>query len=112
MASGLRNGDSAAFERYTPNDYTATVASGQLVTKQQTLQFHKNNKYESFDLDDLAVRSYGDVAVVTGRVHQKGTTGQKEGLDIQARFTSVWAKMNGRWMKVAMHLSDVPPKIQ
>ena len=59
---------------------------------------------------DLKVRTYGDVAVVNGRVIEKVKTKEKEA-EIQYRRTTVWVKRQGRWQCVSFHGSRIlqPP---
>jgi ketosteroid isomerase-like protein len=57
--------------------------------------------YEAFDVDDLAVRIYGDTAVVTGRSSPKGRTAKGEPIRGQYRFLRVWVKRGGSWQVVA-----------
>ena len=57
--------------------------------------------YEAFDVDDLAVRIYGETAVVTGRSTPKGRNAKGEPIRGQYRFLRVWVKRDGRWQAVA-----------
>jgi ketosteroid isomerase-like protein len=58
-------------------------------------------RYEALDVDDLAVRVYGDTAVVTGRTTPRGTTAKGEPMTGRYRFMRVWVKEKGRWHAVA-----------
>ena len=51
--------------------------------------------YVTFDVDDLAVRIYGDTAVVTGRSTPKGRNAKGEPIRGQYRFLRVWVKQRG-----------------
>jgi hypothetical protein len=68
IASGFRNGDSSAFERYVSNDYSSTNASGQIVTKQQSLQSLKNPNLADRELAEWASQMRLIVAKVNGEV--------------------------------------------
>jgi ketosteroid isomerase-like protein len=61
---------------------------------------------ESFAYADVSVRTYGDVAVMQSRWHQRarlrGDDWSGEGL-----LTDVWVRRDGRWQVVARHSSLV-----
>jgi hypothetical protein len=56
----------------------------------------------SYSIDGLAVRFYGDTAVVTGH---EATTGA--GVASQGRFTHVWVHRQGRWRLVAIQRTEI-----
>lgn len=102
LAEATARNDTAALERNYADDYTFTNPSGVVLTKAQRIAATKSGdlKFESFSNDEVNVRVYGDVAVVTGRSTLKG---QLKGQDIsgQYRFTSVYVNQGGRWQAVA-----------
>jgi ketosteroid isomerase-like protein len=106
------NGDRAFYERVLAADFTHTSHSGQFKTRAQWLAENKfDNRpghpqpgktyYEAFEVDDLAVRVYGETAVVTGRSTPKGRTAKGEPIRGRYRFLRVWVKRDGRWQAVA-----------
>ncbi len=92
-----------AFDRLMADDFTHTNQSGKFRTKAQWLANHKPGRsaYDAFEVDDLAVRVYGDAAVVTARSTPKGRTSTGEPITGQFRFLRVWARRDGRWQAVA-----------
>jgi ketosteroid isomerase-like protein len=105
-------GDRAFYERVLAADFTHTSHSGQFKTRQQWMAENKFDNqpgkpqpgktyYEAFELDDLAVRIYGETAVVTGRSTPKGRTAKGEPIRGRYRFLRVWVKRGGRWQVVA-----------
>jgi len=100
--------DTAFLEEHTADDYTFITPRGVLTTKAQMLAAFKSGetKLQSYDLDDLKVRIYGDTAVVNGRSTQKG---QAQGQDAtgQYRFTRVYVKQSGRWQSVALQSTRI-----
>ncbi len=104
--------DRAFFERALAADFTHTSHSGKFKTRAEWMAENKfaNSKEESkagktayvtFDVDDVAVRIYGDTAVVTGRSTPKGRNAKGEPIRGQYRFLRVWVKRQRRWQVVA-----------
>ena len=63
---------------------------------------------EVAELSDLRVRIRGNVAVVTGAYHEKGTSNRKP-YEYHDRLTDVWVKVGNSWRVLASHYS-VPLK--
>jgi uncharacterized protein (TIGR02246 family) len=106
----ILNGDAAALERMTSDDYTFITLRGDLRTKSDIVKGFqsKSFKYDSRTISDLRVRVFGDTAVVTGRSTQKGTEGGKD-YSGDYRFTRVYVKQNGRWITVALQATLIEP---
>jgi ketosteroid isomerase-like protein len=105
-------GDRAFYERVFAEDFTHTSHSGKFKTRAEWMAENKfedrqgkpdagKTVYEAFEVDDLAVRIYGDTAVVTGRSAPKGRTAKREPMRGQYRFLRVWVKRAGTWQVVA-----------
>jgi ketosteroid isomerase-like protein len=105
-------GDRGLFDRVLAGDFTHTSHSGQFKTRAEWMAEDKvdsrqgkpqagKTTYEAFDVDDLAVRIYGETAVVTGRSTPKGRNARGEPIRGQYRFLRVWVKRDGRWQVVA-----------
>ena len=105
-------GDRGLFDRMLAGDFTHTSHSGQFKTRAEWMAEDKvdsrqgkpqagKTTYEAFDVDDLAVRIYGETAVVTGRSSPKGRTAKGEPIRGQYRFLRVWVKRDGHWQVVA-----------
>ena len=62
--------------------------------------------FSAFDSDDLRIRLYGEAAVATGRIVEKG---EMKGRDISGRhrFTRVFVKRQGRWQMVATQVTPI-----
>jgi ketosteroid isomerase-like protein len=50
-------------------------------------------------VDDVAVRVFGDAAVVTGRTVARGNS--PGAAPVELRFTDVFVRQDGRWLAVA-----------
>jgi hypothetical protein len=112
LSRAVVSGDRAFFERALAADFTHTSHAGKFKTRAEWMAEDKfenrpgqpqtgKTTYEAFDVDDLAVRIYGDTAVVTGRSTPRGRTAKGEPMRGQYRFLRVWVKRDGRWQVVA-----------
>jgi ketosteroid isomerase-like protein len=65
-----------------------------------------DRRIESGSVDDLNVRIFGEIAIVTGRSVLAGTYKGKHASIVQ-RFTDVFAMRDGRWQAVASQGTQV-----
>ena len=112
LSRAVVTGDRAFYERVFAEDFTHTSHSGKFKTRAEWMAENKfenrqgkpdagKTVYEAFEVDDLAVRIYGDTAVVSGRSTPKGRTAKGEPMRGQYRFLRVWVKRHGTWRVVA-----------
>jgi ketosteroid isomerase-like protein len=111
FSQAVVRGDRAFYNRVLADDFTHTSHSGLFKTRAQWLAESKSSDkpdanpgtthYDALDVDDLAVRIYGDTAVVTGRTTPKGRNAKGEPMTGQYRFLRVWVKQRGEWQVVA-----------
>lgn len=98
------NGDASTLERVFADDYTFTNPFGDVMTKEQVLSDVRsgNIKFQSWDIDDVRLRTYGDAAISSGHVTMRA---QRYGHDISGEYrgTWFWVKNRGRWEPVAGH---------
>ena len=106
----ILNGDAAALERMTADDYTFITLRGELRTKSEIVKGFQSGsfKYESRQISDLNIRAYGNTAVVTGRSNQKGMENGKD-YSGDYRFTRVYVRQNGRWLTIALQATVIKP---
>ena len=108
ISVALERSDIAALDRIYADSYTLVNESGELITKAPRLAAIKSGelKLESVGFDDVNVRTYGNTAVATYRVTQKG---QLKGQSIggQLRATSTYVKTKGRWQVVAAQITRI-----
>ena len=92
--------DRATMERLMADDYLYTHSNGTVANKAQDIAetISPDSKWTAVKSDDLKVRVYGDVAVITGL----GTlTGSAKGYQPgPRRFTDLWVRRNGRWQSI------------
>ena len=105
-AEALQKRDQAAIDRIVARDWMLTDPEGALITKGQADADLNSGalKFESFKLDAMTVRVYGDTAVVHGLETEKSSYKGKD-TSGQYRFTDVFVKRNGRWQAIATHVT-------
>jgi ketosteroid isomerase-like protein len=111
LARAVVHPDRALYDRLLADDFTHTSHSGAFKSRAEWMgedKFGDNaaprpgrTSYEAFEVDDLAVRVYGDTAVATGRTTPKGVDAKGQPIRGRYRFLRVWVKRHGRWQAVA-----------
>ena len=94
--------DRATIDALLNDDWRVTDPAGQVLTKAQVMKEldSGDRKLESGSIDDVDVRLYGNVAVVTGRTEATGSY-QGNKATVRLRFTDVFVKRKGTWRAVA-----------
>ena len=110
LANAERKGDVAFLAHTLADDFVGIGPRGFILTKDEWLARHKSGdlRYESFELDEVKIRVYGDAAVLTGR---ETTKVKYRGQDQQGQFrtTEVFVKQDGRWRLAGLQLSPIAP---
>lgn len=102
--NALVAGEVKVLDRILADDLIYIHSSGLVDTKASFIQSIKSGalKYEAMDHDDLAVKMFPDLALITGKTDVKvrsgGPTGELRGLRL--RFTCIYARKGGRWQMV------------
>jgi ketosteroid isomerase-like protein len=106
-------GDASFLEKYLADDYIAVGEGGTIVTKDQTIQAFKSGavKYESIDVHDTKIRTYGNTAIVDSLATVKVTSNGKP-ISGDYRATFVWVKQKGNWKRVSFQATQVTPQSQ
>jgi ketosteroid isomerase-like protein len=91
-------------------DFLITVEDGNTYSKQGYITHTADSsvKVEVAELTDLKVRVRGNLAIVTGAYHERGTSNRKP-YEYHDRLTDVWVKSGNTWEVIASHYS-VPTK--
>ena len=101
LAASWKQGDCDAWGANLDPQWSVIHVTGAIMTKAQLMELCKapESRFETFNIDELAVRSFGDAAVVTGRtlVTTRGATPQT----VRLRFTDVFVRRSERWLIVA-----------
>ena len=100
--------DRATFEPMLAEDYVYIHSNGSMTNKAQEIaeSMSADAKWTASKLDNLRVRIYGDVAVVTGI---QTLTGSAKGyVSGPRRFTDLWVRRGGRWQTIGGESTLVP----
>ena len=97
----LIRADWKVVEHLEADDLVFTNADGSVTHKSDDVGSIKSGdeQFKSIDMSDVKVQDFGSVAVVTGKLVDKGRYKTAD-LSGTYRFTHVWAKRNGRWQLV------------
>ena len=108
-ARAVQQGDMTALEAIIAHDYVGTTASGQVQSKAEYLADFGTGDRRVFMLttEDLDVRIYGHVSVLTHGGHAQG---EFRGQPVAGafRWTHVFVERDGRWQAVANHVTTIP----
>jgi ketosteroid isomerase-like protein len=105
-------GDTDFLRATLVEDFVGVGPRGFTLTIEQWLDRHEagNLQYESFGLDEVQVRTYGDAAVAVCRQSAEGVYEDENGrYDIQEQFrlTLVLVRQQGRWRLAGLQLSPI-----
>ena len=106
-AAAEQRGDAAFLESALTDDFVGVGPLGFMLIKEQWLgRFVGGLSYESFTVDELETRFYGDAAVATCRQVQAG---EFQGNDVGEEFraTLVFAEEGGSWVLAGWHASPI-----
>lgn len=108
-ARAVQQGDVRALDTIIADDYVGTTASGHVQSKADYLADFSTGNRRVFTLttEDLDVRIYGDVAVLTHGGHARG---ESRGQPVAGafRWTHVFVERDGRWQAVANQVTTIP----
>jgi ketosteroid isomerase-like protein len=104
-----RTKDAATLKRIIAEDWVATDDKGKILNREQyTSQTTSNpDVIQSNENFDMQVRVYGDTAVVTGGLTDRGTRNGTAYLDTY-RWTDVFVKRGGHWQAVVSQWAKFP----
>lgn len=110
-AAELR-GDVASLGEILADDFVGVGPRGFMLSRDEWISRHETGslKYESFGLDEMQVRLYGDAAVAVCRQSAVGVYEGEHGrfdLNEQFRATLVSVREEGRWLLAGLQLSPI-----
>lgn len=103
--------DFAAMERLFGEDLVYTHSSSALDNKATYIDSMRSGtvKYRVMDRSDVAVRTYGCVAILTGKADFDVTV-KGEDISVALRFHTVWVKRDRGLEFVSWQATRIPPK--
>jgi beta-lactamase class D len=110
-ADAMVRGDVKSLENLFSDDLIVTSGDGTLRGKKEEMEGVKPTpdlKTYFFNTDDVRVRVYGGAALLTGRARWR-INYQGKDIDNERRYTSVYAKENGKWRMVALQITRIAP---
>ena len=108
-AEAFKNRDKDALTRILDDRFVFTDDKGHVFSKTEYIDAAMQAiKVESYNLDDMTVRVFGETGMVAGRWDGKLTI---EGKDASGafRYTDTFVKRLGRWRAVASQETRMPP---
>jgi ketosteroid isomerase-like protein len=104
------HGDAAALADLWADELVVTVPRMQVMNKAQSLAVWRTGrmKFQRYETSDTVFSSFGDSAVVTGRLVRERTFGDRN-VHEDWRFTKVYVRREGKWRVVAWHASESAP---
>lgn len=100
--------DCAALDRIIADDWVCIDGAGQVITKRELLTRVASSAgfLDSYKFDEIALRLFGEVAILTGRL--SGQIQESDGIhDINQRYMRVYVKRNERWQAVATQVTKI-----
>jgi ketosteroid isomerase-like protein len=101
-----KRGDIDVLNLLLADDFIITIEDGSTYSKAGYIA-RLGGSSEHVDVSqmaDLKVRVHGNVAIVTGAYHEKGTSKGKP-YEFRDRLTDVWVNGGHRWQLIASHYS-------
>lgn len=101
----ISRGDLEALARILGDDVTHTHVTGKTDDKAAVLENLRRRPRTTTRGDDLRVRMYGDIAVMTGTMRNMF----HDGVEQELHALQVWVKAADGWQQVAFAASGRPP---
>jgi ketosteroid isomerase-like protein len=103
-------GDAAALEQLWADDLEVVVPRMAPMSKGESLAFARSGRmtFQRYKSSDIRVRTYGDTAIVTGRLERQRTIAGRQ-LEDSWRYTKVYVRKDGTWKVVGFHASEAAP---
>src|SRR5262245_53673439 len=105
LASTWQNHDCVGWGVLLADDWTVTHINAQVMTKPEALEMCRTGPAVTSSVDQIAIRVYGDTAIVMGRT--TATAGGTPPQTVVLRFTDVVVQRDGHWVVVASHTTQL-----
>ena len=100
--------DTDFLDRHLSEDYTSIHPHGNVLDKKGEIEVVKSGEVAIMEMkpNEMKVRTYDNVAVITGRSTIKATVNGQDASG-EYRFTDVWVKRGDRWQAVASQVTRI-----
>ncbi len=109
LARAWVEGDRSWIDGLLSEDWKVADAGGHVLTKAEVMSEtfgSSERRIDAMQIDDVTVRLYGNMAIVTGRTQASGSY-KGTSASVRLRFTDVFEKRGGRWRVLASHASQI-----
>lgn len=101
-AAAQKANDPSTIATLLADNYIEVLPDGSLMNKSEVLDDAKKSKYETIELSDLKIISFGDTAIVVGTFDAKHSDKDGKPLQDHERYVDTWRKMpSGKWQCIA-----------
>ena len=111
-SNAIRAQDVAKLEQFLRPEYTLTVARAGKLGHTDRASWLQNAAsiyvLHEFRFDEVVVREYGEVAVVSSRYTQRATVDGRDRSG-ESFLTDIWVKSGDRWQVSARYATSLPP---
>ncbi len=104
----LLDNDFGALEALLGDDLTYVHSNGMLDTKESYINGLRSgaSRYLTMDMSDVAVRAFGDTALITAKFNARVQLRDRE-VNPTPRVLIVYGKRDGRWQMVAWQSTQI-----
>jgi ketosteroid isomerase-like protein len=101
--------DRAAIEANMADDFRQIDGSGEVETRQSFVEglLSPDLQLDPYTVEDLEVRLYGDVALLSGRTRMSGRY-QGRAFKTHYRYIDIYVRRHGTWKIVSVQISKIP----
>lgn len=103
----FKNQDTVTLSRILDDRFIFTDGEGNVLDKAKYIESIRQVKIESYRIEEMTVRVFGDTAVVAARLIEKSTIAGRAQNEV-IRYTDTFARRLGRWRAVASHETHLP----
>jgi ketosteroid isomerase-like protein len=101
-AAAQKANDPSAIAPLLAENFIEVLPDGSLMNKSQVLDDARKSTYQTIELSDLKVISFGDTAIVVGTFDAKHFDKNRKPLQDHERYVDTWRKMpGGKWQCIA-----------
>jgi hypothetical protein len=111
LIMAVQRKDLATLDEIWDDNYLGTAPNGRVVSKADLMAAVNDNviQIQTLEPDDLYVRMFDDVAVMTGKAAVKATVVNEE-VNTNVRGTGIFVRRNGKWKIVGVHVGPNSPE--